>query len=136
AVGKESGAEAGVVPRVHLFQPPDFEDVGAAVADGDGPSHVLNLSQTPAGISPVVDERTVRAHPELFSALCVGAALGVANVIFHQYFRRTWRAKVRPHSVRQGAGTTINELGLHVRPTQILPPVQRRPRWPYVGVAV
>src|SRR5437870_3796925 len=56
AVVKEGGAEAGIIPRVHLLQAPDLEDVGAAITDGDGAAGVLDLSHGTAGIVPVVDE--------------------------------------------------------------------------------
>src|SRR5437016_3362602 len=49
AVIPVGGAEAGVVPRVGLFQAPDFEDVGSAVADCDGACRVLDLSHSAAG---------------------------------------------------------------------------------------
>src|SRR5262245_50017230 len=41
-VTQERRTEAGVVPSIHLLQAPDFENIGAAVADGDGPRRVLN----------------------------------------------------------------------------------------------
>ena len=38
--------------------------------------------------------------------------------------------------MRPGAGTTVDHLGLHVWPTQVLPPVQQHLARPCVGVAI
>src|SRR5262245_38204049 len=90
AVIRVSGTEAGVVPSVHLLQPPNLKDVCAAVADRNRARCVLDFSHAPAGVVPVVDERPVRADPLFFSALWVRAALCVAQIIFHQ---RLWRTR-------------------------------------------
>src|SRR5262245_61161634 len=114
AVTQKRGAEAGVVPCVHLLQPPDFENVRAAVADGDRAGRVLNLSELSARIAPVVDEGTVRAYPYLFTALLISTALCVAQVVFDQRLRCARRTQFGPQSVRPGAGAAIDQFRLHI----------------------
>src|SRR5512138_2341954 len=112
AVAEVSRAEAGVVPRVHLFQPPDLENVGAAVANGNRPGRILDLGHRAAGIAPVVDEWAVGADPGRLAARGIGAALGVAEIVFDQRLRGAGRPQVGPRGVRQSARTAIDGLAL------------------------
>src|SRR5439155_18419565 len=102
----------------------------------DGAGRVLDLRHGATGIIPVVDERAIRAYPLFLPAVRIGAALRVAEIIFHQRLRRARRTPICPSGMRSGGGTTINRLALYVRPTQVLPPVQFFLPRPGVSVAV
>src|SRR5688572_28933895 len=80
-VGEERGPVAGVVPGIDLFEAPDFEDIGAAVANSDGAGGILDIREAAAGVLPVINEWTVRIDPLALSAFWISAALRVAKIV-------------------------------------------------------
>ncbi len=135
-VAEVGGAIAGIVPRVGLFEPPDFEDIGVAVADGNGADGVPDVGKGAAGVLPVVDEGPVGADPLGLAAGGVGSGLGVAEIIFDEGVWHARGAEGGPDAVGAGAGATVNLFTADVGTAKVLPPVEELLAGPSVGVTV
>ena len=64
AIVKVSRTETRIVPGVALFKPPNFENIGSAIANRDRAGRILNFRHGTARIYPVIDEWAIGIiHP-------------------------------------------------------------------------